>query len=261
MKKRYKLILIAFILLCTSSNIYAEGFVRQNNFLNEKNRLEKTAQIKKFQAINNLNADGIMGELTKNVLYNPKYQVIDLVSNPPTEENWIVVNTDKKILTLYQGKTAVKKYAVAVGTASTPTPNVKGKIQMKAVNPAWGGMYGKYEPKTADDPTNPLGERWLGLNLGGEWRGYGIHGTIYPAQIGKSVSNGCVRMFNYDIETELFPIVKVGTPVWLGDEKTLSDWGIVQDIKIVEEESIFDNENASKNIEDIEVVPFKYLAY
>lgn len=49
------------------------------------------------------------------------------------------------------------------------------------------------------------------LNLGD---GYAIHGTDEPASIGRSVSHGCVRLRNEDIET-LYNIVPVGTPVYI----------------------------------------------
>jgi hypothetical protein len=44
--------------------------------------------------------------------------------------------------------------------------------------------------------------------------GYGIHGTDEPESIGRSVSHGCVRMLNEDIE-KLYPMVAVGTPVYI----------------------------------------------
>ncbi len=44
--------------------------------------------------------------------------------------------------------------------------------------------------------------------------GYGIHGTDNPSSIGRSVSHGCIRVRNEDIET-LFRVVDVGTPVYV----------------------------------------------
>jgi L,D-transpeptidase catalytic domain len=44
--------------------------------------------------------------------------------------------------------------------------------------------------------------------------GYGIHGTNAPESIGRSVSHGCVRLRNEDIE-KLFDMVAVGTPVYI----------------------------------------------
>lgn len=49
------------------------------------------------------------------------------------------------------------------------------------------------------------------LNLGD---GYALHGTDVPSSIGRSVSHGCVRLRNEDIET-LYQLVPVGTPVYI----------------------------------------------
>jgi hypothetical protein len=49
------------------------------------------------------------------------------------------------------------------------------------------------------------------LNMGD---GYALHGTDQPESIGHSVSHGCVRLRNEDIET-LYQMVSVGTPVFL----------------------------------------------
>ena len=49
------------------------------------------------------------------------------------------------------------------------------------------------------------------LNLGD---GYALHGTNQPNSIGTSVSHGCVRLRNEDIET-LYQMVPVGTPVYI----------------------------------------------
>jgi L,D-transpeptidase ErfK/SrfK len=41
---------------------------------------------------------------------------------------------------------------------------------------------------------------------------YGIHGTNNPPSIGTAASNGCIRMFNKDVE-ELFNKIPVNTIV------------------------------------------------
>lgn len=66
-------------------------------------------------------------------------------------------------------------------------------------------------------PFGTVQRRYLGtlgtrrLELGD---GYGIHGTDEPSSIGRSVSHGCVRMHNEDIE-RLYPMVAIGTPVYI----------------------------------------------
>lgn len=49
------------------------------------------------------------------------------------------------------------------------------------------------------------------LNLGD---GYALHGTNAPSSIGRSVSHGCMRLRNEDIET-LYRMIPVGTAVYI----------------------------------------------
>jgi lipoprotein-anchoring transpeptidase ErfK/SrfK len=60
----------------------------------------------------------------------------------------------------------------------------------------------------AGGPGNPLGARalYLGHTL------YRIHGTNQPSTIGQTVSSGCIRLLNEDIE-DLYSRVQVGTRV------------------------------------------------
>jgi lipoprotein-anchoring transpeptidase ErfK/SrfK len=66
-------------------------------------------------------------------------------------------------------------------------------------------------------PFGTVQRRYMGvlgtrrLDLGD---GYGIHGTDQPESIGQSVSHGCVRLRNSDVE-QLYPMVPVGTPVYI----------------------------------------------
>jgi lipoprotein-anchoring transpeptidase ErfK/SrfK len=58
-------------------------------------------------------------------------------------------------------------------------------------------------PIDANDPKNPLGGYWMGLEgVAGEAvdkHSYGIHGTIEPDSIGKQASMGCIRLRHDDI--------------------------------------------------------------
>lgn len=103
----------------------------------------------------------------------------------------ITISIRAKTLTLYRDGRMFKAYPVATGKPSTPTPIGTFTIKNKQVNP--GG---------------PFGTRWMGLSK----PHYGIHGTNNPASIGTAASNGCVRMFNKDVE-DLFNYVNVGTVV------------------------------------------------
>ena len=80
----------------------------------------------------------------------------------------------------------------------TPTPSMRER------NPEWpvhikGG-----------DPLNPLGTRALYLG----WTYYRIHGTQDTRKIGRKSSNGCIGLFNEQIE-EVYERTPLGTQVKL----------------------------------------------
>jgi LysM repeat protein len=116
-------------------------------------------------------------------------QIICLPIAPSPFE--IIVNIGAKRLTVYRNGTIFREYIVATGKPETPTPTGIFEIVNKEI-----------------DPGGPYGTRWLGLSA----KGYGIHGTNNPASIGTAASNGCIRMYNEDIEA-LFDITSVGTIV------------------------------------------------
>jgi hypothetical protein len=101
-----------------------------------------------------------------------------------------------------------KRYGVGLGRGGN-TPTVVTTISRSmARNPSYtvpdtGEMIG------AKDDRNPIGTRWIGLDIG---RGFGIHGTREPNSIGKESSNGCIRMLNEHVE-ELYDYVMVGDEV------------------------------------------------
>ncbi len=79
----------------------------------------------------------------------------------------------------------------------------------KLPNPTWFKAGAVVPPES---PENVLGTRWMGFDLAG----YGIHGTVEPQNLGKQVTQGCVRMANQDVE-ELYTIIPVGTEVTVVD--------------------------------------------
>ncbi|MBM4106147.1 MAG: LysM peptidoglycan-binding domain-containing protein [Phycisphaerae bacterium] len=98
----------------------------------------------------------------------------------------------------------VASFPVGLGELnSTPEGIAEVRDGSKLIDPEW------YSPRTgeyfaAKDPKNPIGEHWIGLvsKTPGDklFDGYGIHGTIEPDSIGKSMSMGCVRLRPTDVE-------------------------------------------------------------
>lgn len=103
----------------------------------------------------------------------------------------IVISVGERALGLYEGNRLVRRYPVAIGKPSTPTPVGTHRVLEKVMHPGGG-----------------LGSRWMAFT----YEMHGIHGTNRPELIGQMVSNGCVRMHNANVE-ELYAMVEVGTPV------------------------------------------------
>jgi len=123
---------------------------------------------------------------------------------------YAVIRLADYTLDVYLHDTFIKSYPVGLG-ADRSTPPGTWVVQSKLKNPQYYPPHGG-KIILADDPENPLGERWIGLKgIEGQALGqerYGIHGTIEPDSIGKSASLGCIRMHNPDVE-ELYNLLVV----------------------------------------------------
>lgn len=104
----------------------------------------------------------------------------------------IKINLTERKLYLYQGERLYGSYLIAIGKPSTPSPVGTWTIVNKTIL-SGGQVYGS---------------RWMGLSK----PRYGIHGNNNPNSIGKAVSNGCIRLYNHDVE-HIFPLVHIGTEV------------------------------------------------
>lgn len=109
------------------------------------------------------------------------------------DEVHIVINKRTHRLTIMLNDTPVATFPIASGRGNL-TPEGEFRIVTKVYQPY-------YLPKKipGGHPDNPLGTRWLGLSIGNGYK-YGIHGTNRPQSIGYSVSSGCIRMRNKDVE-------------------------------------------------------------
>lgn len=117
----------------------------------------------------------------------------------------LTVSRSAHVLTVYNGKTVVRKVPVAIGTSDTPTP---------------GGQFYITELLQPTNPAGPYGPYAFGLSgysttlasFDGQAPVIGLHGTNQPAYIGHDVSHGCVRMSNANIRV-LAAMLPLGTPV------------------------------------------------
>ncbi|HEX3030774.1 MAG TPA: L,D-transpeptidase family protein [Bacillota bacterium] len=111
----------------------------------------------------------------------------------PIGEVSILIDAQKRTLTILDDHKFFKKYRVAVGKQDSPTPIGNWQVLRMAKN--WGSGFGS---------------RFMLLDV--PWGLYGIHGTNKPHSIGGFQSHGCIRMHNRDVE-EIYPWIRVGTRV------------------------------------------------
>nr|WP_152045766.1 L,D-transpeptidase [Aureimonas psammosilenae] len=143
---------------------------------------------------------------------------IDTAEAPGT----IIVDSEKHYLYYVKGNGKATRYGVGVGREGFGWSG-DAKIGRKAVWPDW------YPPKEMivrervqnkrviptfmpGGPENPLGAAALYLYQGGRDTLFRIHGTNQPWTIGQSMSSGCIRMMNEDVQ-DLYSRVDSGTKV------------------------------------------------
>jgi lipoprotein-anchoring transpeptidase ErfK/SrfK len=110
----------------------------------------------------------------------------------------------------------VAVYPATIGSAATPSPSGTHTVERVALDPEY-----TYNPKInfkqgdndkvltiPPGPNGPVGTVWIALSK----PTYGIHGTPEPSKIGKTESNGCIRLTNWDAQ-ELAKLVEKGVTV------------------------------------------------
>ena len=116
-------------------------------------------------------------------------------------------------MVLFMDSAFCKRYEVGIG-AFDKTPVGDFVVTTKQENPVWYRRDGP--PVPFGDEKNILGTRWMSIqtaeNPMTDRRGLGIHGTRDETTIGKSLSAGCIRLRNRDVE-ELYTLIPPGTKV------------------------------------------------
>lgn len=133
----------------------------------------------------------------------------------------LIVDPRNHYLYLQLRGSRARRYGVGVGRAGLAFRGT-ATIGRKAKWPRWTptqnmirrepAKYAKFAGGVPGGPRNPLGSRALYLFRGKRDTMYRIHGTTDPSSIGRSVSNGCIRMINAHVE-DLYELVPTGTKV------------------------------------------------
>ncbi len=137
------------------------------------------------------------------------------------EPGTIIIDPKNHFLYLQLEADTARRYGVGVGRSGLAFRG-QAEVGRKAKWPSWTPTanmirrnpkkYGRFAKGVPGGPNNPLGSRALYLYRDGGDTLYRIHGTTEPSSIGRSVSNGCIRMINEHVE-DLYERVPVGARV------------------------------------------------
>ena len=116
----------------------------------------------------------------------------------------IVVDKGAKTVMAYDAEDwLLAWYPATIGSSERPAPSGRLSVVGVANEPDY-----TYDPERVsydrgdrrvvvpEGPNNPVGTVWIELSRDT----YGIHGTPDPEKIGKTASNGCIRLTNWDAE-------------------------------------------------------------
>lgn len=154
----------------------------------------------------------------------PRFAPQQVSFRGPYPPGHLIVLPRAHFLYLLTGPGTARRYGVGVGRAGleftgTATIAVKKKWptwrptdEMIERDPRTYGRFKGNDYVQPGGPENPLGARALYLFQNGRDTFYRIHGTTEPQSIGRSVSNGCIRMIN-DHARDLYDRVPLGTVV------------------------------------------------
>jgi hypothetical protein len=145
----------------------------------------------------------------------------------PTDA-YIVINTSDNHFFLYKGKQLIRdgmcstgkneKLVSEKGDNTFYTPQGVRKVLRKQPNPVWAKPDWAFIEEGLPVPPPGHASRFEAGTLGAYklelGNGYMIHGTIYKRFIGQSVTHGCIRMLDEDLEA-VYNTLAVGSKVYI----------------------------------------------
>lgn len=107
--------------------------------------------------------------------------------------------SERELIATLDGE-ELRRFTVAVGKDSYPTPEGAFKIRKVIFNPAWKPPDSKWaKGKTAKPPGHPENPMKL-VKMFFKEPDYYIHGTSDKDSLGSAESHGCIRMSKRDVE-------------------------------------------------------------
>ena len=147
----------------------------------------------------------------------------------PKAATYVVIDTGRNRLSLYENGAETLKAVCSTGSGRAlvdperkrrwvfDTPRGEFLIRAKHPNPVWIKPdwafleVGEAIPRKLAERLAPTELGDYAMDLGD---GYLIHGTLYKRALGLSVTHGCVRLGDDDLD-HIYHKVRIGTPVYI----------------------------------------------
>jgi L,D-transpeptidase YbiS len=148
---------------------------------------------------------------------------------PGSSKTYLVIDTGRNLLSLYENGEEKLRAICSTGSGRAlldpprkrrwvfDTPRGEFFIRAKHPNPVWIKPdwafleVGEPIPRRLAERLAPMELGAYAMDLGD---GYLIHGTLYQRALGLSITHGCVRLGDKDLDT-VYHRVKIGTPVYI----------------------------------------------
>lgn len=150
----------------------------------------------------NVGADKFEASAVKDNKWATTLRQLGVGTDQPKAASIEVDKSDGILRVLDASGKLIAQYTATMGSSQFPLPIGTWKILAVGHNPPW--QYNpallanapKSDPKLEipAGPNNPVGVVWIDLSK----EHYGIHGTDEPSHIGRTESNGCIRLTNWD---------------------------------------------------------------
>lgn len=147
----------------------------------------------RFQAEKLMVEEGTLAVLNR--IHNPNALQAGQQIKVPVDPIRTVVDKRSFLMAVYVGETILRLYWVGLGV-NDKTPVAEFTVLDKIRNPDWFSPKGQI---AFGDPKNILGKFFVKF-LHDSYQGFGAHGTPMPETVGTQASDGCIRMYDADIE-------------------------------------------------------------
>ncbi len=158
-------------------------------------------------------------------------QLESALSHYRTQNPYVVIDTHLNKLQIRQNDEIIHQAICATGSGKIllhpqkqntwkfNTPQGLWHVKRKVTNPIWAKPIWAFVESGDTAPVLPWAFRRLDQTTLGDYAlelgdGYEIHGTLYPALLGKNITHGCIRLNDEDLALT-YKLIHTGNRVYI----------------------------------------------